>query len=123
MTLKQDGAAIKHQASRENVAAHEMGFKQVKSDLKDKIQHATWIKSLKEHPGFLLLEKRWQRDYSYKVVMAAYSKRSEKPEEFDKAIIGRSVVEDLYVHMKFIEEEAQRAKVQMEMQEKEEKSK
>ena len=116
--MKQDGTAIKHKASLENAKAQRAELIQAKSSLKDKVQHAEWIKSLKEHPGFQMLEKRWQRDYSYAVVMAAYSKRSEKPEEFDKAIIGRSVVEDLYVFMKFVEDEARRASVQLDMQEK-----
>jgi len=117
--MKKDGAAIKHQASLKNSKAQMAGFVQQKSDLRDKIKSAEWIRSLKEHPGFQLLEARWQKKYSYDVVMNAYNNRREKPDEFDKAIVGRAVVEDSYVFMKLVEEQARQAQVQLDMQEKE----
>lgn len=92
------------------------------TSLHDKIQAGDYIKKLRDHPGFKLLEAKWQREFPYTAVVDAYAKGGNS-KEVDKIIFGRAAIDDTYKYMQFVEDVAQKASQELSRQEAVEKKK
>lgn len=113
-----DGTMIKHEAAIVNINAQKEELRIRVTNLNEKIQHGEWMRSLKEHPGWKLIEASWQRKYPYESVVNAYMNQG-TTKEVDKIIFGRAAIDDTYKFINFVEDTAKTASRELERQEKE----
>jgi len=112
MEKVKDGTQIKHEAAVTNANVQKEELRARTTSLNEKIQHGDWIRTLKEHPGWKLVEASWQRKYPYESVVEAYTKGGNS-KEVDKVIFGRAAIDDTYKFINFIQEVARKASEQL----------
>ena len=114
--IDKDVTAKKHDAAIENANAQKEELRVRTTNLQEKIQHGEWMRALKEHPGFQLIEAGWQKKYPYEAVVKAYTEGGVS-KEVDKVIFGRAAIDETYKTISFIEQTAKMASTELEREE------
>ena len=115
--MDKDGTARKHEAAVENANAHKEELRVRATNLQEKIQCGEWMRTLKEHPGFQMIEASWQRKYPYESVVDAYTKGGDS-KAVDKIIFGRAAIDETYKFINQTELVSKQASAELERQDK-----